>query len=72
MKINMEALKTLELKLTEYTKANGTIAEHESANANIGCAGRSASCNGICKHMCEDSCEVTCQSFCMSACRGPQ
>ena len=34
MKMNIEALKALELKLAEYSKANGAIAEHGSANAN--------------------------------------
>lgn len=58
MKINVEALKALELKLAEYTKENGAIAEHESANSNAcqtGCfssySGRcSGDCSGSCKH----------------------
>lgn len=47
MKINMEALKTLEAKLAEYSKENGTIAVHESLNNNCerNCAG---TCSGGC------------------------
>ena len=59
MKINIEILKTLELKLAEYSKENGTIAEHASGNVN--------SCRGICK----GSCSGTCQYVCLGACTGP-
>ena len=60
MKMNMDALKTLELKLAEYTKANGSIAEHASANAN-GCSkGCSGSCYGDCAGACTHSCSGTC------------
>lgn len=34
MKMNLDALKTLEIKLAEYSKANGVIAEHVSDNMN--------------------------------------
>lgn len=47
MKINMEALKALELKLAEYNKKNGAIAEHTSANANCA-AGCMGACHGNC------------------------
>lgn len=57
MKINIETLKTLELKLAKYSKENGTIAEHVSENVN--------SCRGICK----GSCSGTCQYLCVSACK---
>lgn len=55
MRMNMDALKALELKLAEYSKANGSIAEHESANANCksGCTG---GCVGSCKFDCAGSC----------------
>ena len=52
MKMNMDALETLELKLAEYSKANGAIAEHESANANCSCSG---SCSGTCSGSCDGS-----------------
>ena len=56
MKMNMDALKALELKLDAYTQENGAIAEHESANTNCrsGCAG---SCDGTCKTSCAGSCQ---------------
>ena len=56
MKMNMEALKALELKLAEYSKENGAIAEHESANQNCshGCY---TSCIGSCEHSCSGSCK---------------
>ena len=48
MKMNIDALKALELKLAEYAKANGTISEHESSNSNCHsfCA---SNCSGYCK-----------------------
>ena len=60
MKMNMEALKALELKLTEYSKANGTIAEHESANTNCAYGG----CSGKCWQGCEGSCHMSCAGSC--------
>ena len=50
MKINIDALKALELKLAEYSKANGTIAEHKSVNA--GCTGCSVVCGATCTGNC--------------------
>ena len=55
MKMNMDALKALELKLAEYTKANGSIAEHESANMNS-CACQGKSCLGECLGSCKNTC----------------
>lgn len=51
----MNALKNLELKLAEYAKVNGAVAEHESANTN--CKG---SCSGSCVGNCFGSCAVGC------------
>ena len=51
MKINMDALKALELKLAEYSKANGLIAEHKSSNTN---------CNGTCAGVCTGGCYGGC------------
>ena len=59
MKINMDVLKALELKLAEYSKENGAIAEHVASNANCynchggGCTG---DCVGSCYHSCSGSC----------------
>lgn len=55
MKINVDALKALELKLADYGKANGVIAEHVSDNMNK-CSGCSGSCSGSCKGNCTSSC----------------
>ena len=55
MKMNIDALKALELKLAEYSKENGTIAEHTSSNMN--------SC-GICTGTCFASCSGTCETTC--------
>ena len=64
MNVNMDALKALELKLAEYCKVNGSIAEHESANVN-------------CKHTCMGGCYGsmktgcgTCQNACYGRCLG--
>ena len=57
MKINVDALKALELKLAEYSKANGAIAEHKSANAN--CGGCGSTCSGACKGTCLYTCRGT-------------
>ena len=54
MKINVDALKALELKLAEYSKENGAIAEHKSANMN-GCSDCWNSCSGSCKNTCAGS-----------------
>ena len=61
MKINLYALKALEFKLAEYSKTNGAIAEHESANSN---------CHSTCAHNCSSSCTGTCKGLCMDACSG--
>ncbi len=56
MKINIDALKALELKLAEYSKANGAIAEHKSEIMNgIGCF-----CQGTCGSECVGSCHYSC------------
>ena len=57
MKMNMDALKTLELKLAEYSKENGAIAEHESSNVN--------SCKGSCYATCYGSCKDSCVGSCV-------
>jgi len=43
MKMSLDALKALKLKLAECRKANGAVAEHESTNSNChsSCAGNS-------------------------------
>ena len=51
MKMNMDALKALELKLAEYSKENGAIAEHKSANSNC-----NNSCAGVCTGGCYGGC----------------
>lgn len=58
MKMNMDALKVLELKLAEYSKENGAIAEHTSSNTNLcGCSGTCfADCSGSCKRSCSGAC----------------
>ena len=58
MKINMDALKALELKLTECSKANGSIAKHESVNNNL-CNGYAVTCQGLCH---DNGCSATCAS----------
>ncbi|MBR1805097.1 MAG: hypothetical protein IJ774_01785 [Selenomonadaceae bacterium] len=57
MKINSDALKILERKLTDYSKANGSIAEHDSANTN-------------CSRGCKGNCNVSCFAMCKWACGG--
>ena len=61
MQINMDALKALELKLAEYSKENGAIAEHESANAN---------CSAVCNGTCSSGCKGLCKSGCGGGCQG--
>lgn len=58
MKMNMDALHELELKLAEYGQENGAIAEHESANSNcLSCQGSCGTeCVGTCHHTCAGSC----------------
>lgn len=66
MKINMDALKALELKLAEYSKANGAIVEHESANVNC-----SSSCMVTCNGNCQGCCyHNPCGGACAGTCRG--
>lgn len=62
MKMNMDALKALELKLEEYSKKNGAIAEHESLNAN--CHACDGSCRGDCVPSCTGSCKTSCAGSC--------
>ena len=63
MKMNMDALKALELKLAEYGKENGAIAEHTSLNSN--CAGCMTTCIGQCS-----GCSGSCDNTCAGSCRG--
>ena len=60
MKMNMDALKALELKLAEYSQENGAIAEHTSSNMN--------DCN--CSGKCISTCQGTCRNACTGSCRG--
>ena len=55
MKMNVDTLKALELKLAEYSKANGAVAEHKSANMNS-CACQGKSCTGECFGSCKGTC----------------
>lgn len=64
MKMNMDALKALELKLAEYSKENGAISEHESANMN-GCQ-----CTGHCGSQCSGSCSSSCSGSCSAGSSG--
>ena len=57
MKINIDALKSLEFKLAEYSKANGAIAEHHSSNEN--CSTCSGTCTGVCSGTCSTGCSGT-------------
>lgn len=66
MKMNLEALKLLELKLAEYSKVNGAIAEHESSNTNAACVG----CTGHCSGGCSGSCQSSCSGGCRGGCNG--
>ena len=58
MKMHMETLKELELKLAEYRKENGTIAEHKSVNMNA-CKDCYATCYGSCKDSYVGDCHGT-------------
>ena len=62
MKMNMDALKALELKLDEYSKEKGAIAEHDSANTN--CYACDGSCRGDCVPSCYGSCKTSCSGDC--------
>ena len=66
MKINIDALKALELKLAEYSKTNGAIAEHNSSNINCNCKG---GCQGGCKGSCSGGCKEGCIGSCKGTCR---
>ena len=57
MKMNLEALKALELKLDEYSKENGAIAEHSSLNTNSCKSGCTGGCVGSCQTSCSGSCK---------------
>ena len=60
MRMNIDAIKTLELKLDEYSKENGVIAEHVSGNMNyheVGCNTCVGKCTGTCDNTCAGSCK---------------
>ena len=60
MRMNIDAIKTLELKLAEYSKENGVIAEHEAGNMNyheVGCNTCVGKCTGTCDNTCAGSCK---------------
>lgn len=57
MRMNMDAVKALEMKLAEYSKKNGAIAEHVSANVNRCQTGCFSSCEGRCSGDCSGSCK---------------
>lgn len=59
MKMNMDALKALELKLAEYSKENGSIAEHTSENKNS-----CGACTGSCLGQCQGNCKYDCSGSC--------
>ena len=65
MKMNMDALKALELKLAEYSEKNGTIATHNSANMNI------CQCTGLgCGTQCSGACSGSCSGGCSGGSSG--
>ena len=60
MRMSIDAIKTLELKLAEYSKENGVIAEHASGNMNyheVGCNTCVGKCTGTCDNSCAGSCK---------------
>lgn len=64
MKMNLEALKALELKLSEYSKMTS---EHDSSNMNLygvgnGCGACTGSCLGQCPGTCNYSCSGSCST----------
>ena len=57
MRMSIDAIKALELKLAEYSKENGSIAEHGSENVNSCRSGCTGGCVGSCYHDCAGSCK---------------
>ncbi|MBR7025841.1 MAG: hypothetical protein IKI08_07680 [Selenomonadaceae bacterium] len=64
MKVNVNALRALELKLDEYSKINGSIAKHDSSNTNC------VACDGSCRGDCVPSCYGSCKTSCSGSCYG--
>ena len=68
MKMNMEALKALELKLAEYSKESGAIAEHDSSGMNLyGVGNGCGACSGSCLGQCQGTCNYTCSGSCSTS-----
>lgn len=68
MKMNMDALKALELKLAEYSKANGAIAEHGSSALNLyGVGNGCGACTGSCLGQCQGTCNYSCSGSCSTS-----
>ena len=65
MQMNMEALKALKIKLAEYSKENGAIAEHVSSNMNF-----CSNCEARCKANCSVDCYGACWGTCKTSCKG--
>ena len=66
MRMNMEALKALKLKLAEYSKENGAIAEHVSLSMNF-----CSNCKARCKASCSGDCSACCfHNACKGSCKG--
>lgn len=59
MKMNLEALKALEMKLAEYSKVNGPIAEHMAQNSNT-CTDCYQTGGGGCKGTYRGTCGGSC------------
>lgn len=62
MKMNLDSLKALELKLAEYRKENGVIAEHESSNTNGYGSTSCGTCYGGCMFGCDGGCKDGCNA----------
>lgn len=66
MKMNLEALKALEQKLADYSKANGPIAEHMAQNSNS-CSDcyrtGGGGCKGTCRGTCVSKCKATSSKY---------
>ena len=60
MRMNMNALNALRLKLAEYSKENGAIAEHVSLSMNRFCFDCAGNCRGLCAVGCGGACASTC------------
>ena len=60
MKMNIEALKALELKLAEYSQENEAVAVHESSNSNSYGSTSCGSCSGGCMFGCDGGCKNGC------------